>query len=393
MPAGLLARILGLGGCRNLRPRRTRGWDGAVEIEPVEGDRRFGAGRRSMNPALRELGAKAILVGTSDSGVALRRRRVEAASSAGTARERPADGARQPPARRRRFPDRARRRTRRLRQDDTPLPVGSPRRAPVRLGFRRRARQRPVRPAQARRRSARPDRAARRARDGGVRATGVAGLGRDRAEAQRRALVPVAIRDRARRRGRSRIERFHRSDRHPDRKHPTRLDDRVDRAGPPQGADRRPPRRRAAARDRPLRARAEPPGGGDPAPRVRCRAGRDRARGPPPAHRGLGRRRCGWPRWRASKTAGVGPTGDDRYIADYLALGVPLAPRTGCPPLPPAHVRPRAHVRAALQRGVKHQGLCGRARGDRAGEPVPRPARPPPRLVPVPPSLPRPPAA
>ena len=54
-----------------------------------------------------------------------------------------------------------------------------------------------------------------------------AGLGRDRAEAQRRALVPVAVRDRPRRRGRARIHRFHRGDRHPDRKHPTRLDDRA----------------------------------------------------------------------------------------------------------------------------------------------------------------------
>ena len=44
-------------------------WDGEVDIEPVEGSRRFGAGRRPLNPALRELGAKAILVGTSESGV------------------------------------------------------------------------------------------------------------------------------------------------------------------------------------------------------------------------------------------------------------------------------------------------------------------------------------
>ena len=45
------------------------GWDGEVEIEPVEGNRRFGVGRRPLNRALRELGAKAILVGPSDSGV------------------------------------------------------------------------------------------------------------------------------------------------------------------------------------------------------------------------------------------------------------------------------------------------------------------------------------
>jgi LuxR family maltose regulon positive regulatory protein len=41
------------------------GWHGEVDIEPVAGNRRFGVGRRPLNRALRELGAKAILVETS----------------------------------------------------------------------------------------------------------------------------------------------------------------------------------------------------------------------------------------------------------------------------------------------------------------------------------------
>jgi LuxR family transcriptional regulator, maltose regulon positive regulatory protein len=40
--------------------------DGEFDIEPVEGDRRFGVDRRPLNPALRGIGAKAILVGTSE---------------------------------------------------------------------------------------------------------------------------------------------------------------------------------------------------------------------------------------------------------------------------------------------------------------------------------------
>ena len=42
---------------------------GGREIEPVRANRRFGVDRRSLSPALRGIGAKAILVGTSDSGV------------------------------------------------------------------------------------------------------------------------------------------------------------------------------------------------------------------------------------------------------------------------------------------------------------------------------------
>src|SRR4029453_17767877 len=41
--------------------------DGEVDIEPVEGHRRFGVDRRPLNPALRGIGAKAILIGTSES--------------------------------------------------------------------------------------------------------------------------------------------------------------------------------------------------------------------------------------------------------------------------------------------------------------------------------------
>ena len=40
-----------------------RRWDGEFEIEPVGADRRFGVDRRPLSPALRALGAKAILVG------------------------------------------------------------------------------------------------------------------------------------------------------------------------------------------------------------------------------------------------------------------------------------------------------------------------------------------
>jgi LuxR family maltose regulon positive regulatory protein len=42
---------------------------GGREIEPVRANRRFGVDRRSLSPALRGIGAKAILVGTSDTGV------------------------------------------------------------------------------------------------------------------------------------------------------------------------------------------------------------------------------------------------------------------------------------------------------------------------------------
>ena len=44
-------------------------WDGEDDIEPIGGDRRFGVDRRPLNPALRGLGAKAILVGSSGSSV------------------------------------------------------------------------------------------------------------------------------------------------------------------------------------------------------------------------------------------------------------------------------------------------------------------------------------
>jgi LuxR family transcriptional regulator, maltose regulon positive regulatory protein len=40
--------------------------DGEFDIEPVGGDRRFGVDRRPLNPALRGIGAKAILIGTSE---------------------------------------------------------------------------------------------------------------------------------------------------------------------------------------------------------------------------------------------------------------------------------------------------------------------------------------
>jgi LuxR family transcriptional regulator, maltose regulon positive regulatory protein len=42
------------------------GWDGEFDIEPVGGARRFGVDRRPLNPALRGIGAKAILIGTSE---------------------------------------------------------------------------------------------------------------------------------------------------------------------------------------------------------------------------------------------------------------------------------------------------------------------------------------
>jgi len=58
--------ILEIRGRRNLRPTGRGGWHGEVDIEPVAGNRRFGVDRRPLNAALRGLGAKAILVGTSD---------------------------------------------------------------------------------------------------------------------------------------------------------------------------------------------------------------------------------------------------------------------------------------------------------------------------------------
>ena len=58
-----------IGGRHNLRPHGRGRWDGEVAIEPVVADCRFGVGHRPSSAALRRLGAKAIRVGTSDSGV------------------------------------------------------------------------------------------------------------------------------------------------------------------------------------------------------------------------------------------------------------------------------------------------------------------------------------
>ena len=69
MSAGVLARILGVEGVATFVHCGRGEWDGEVDIEPIGGDRRFGVGRRPLNPALRELGAKAILVGAGDSAV------------------------------------------------------------------------------------------------------------------------------------------------------------------------------------------------------------------------------------------------------------------------------------------------------------------------------------
>src|SRR4029450_776513 len=54
---------------RESQPSSTRdAGDGMAKLtsEPVEGDRRFGVDRRPLNPALRGMGAKAILIGTSE---------------------------------------------------------------------------------------------------------------------------------------------------------------------------------------------------------------------------------------------------------------------------------------------------------------------------------------
>src|SRR5262245_2975457 len=61
--------ILTRGGRRNLVHEGREGWDGEVDIGPVAGDRRFGVGRRPLNPALRGIGAKAILVGQNEPGL------------------------------------------------------------------------------------------------------------------------------------------------------------------------------------------------------------------------------------------------------------------------------------------------------------------------------------
>src|SRR5262245_8692573 len=69
MPRGAVASILDSGG-RHTFVHDGRGrWDGEVEIEPVAADCRFGVDRRPSSPALKRLGAKAILVRPGDACV------------------------------------------------------------------------------------------------------------------------------------------------------------------------------------------------------------------------------------------------------------------------------------------------------------------------------------
>ena len=72
-----------------------------------------------------------------------------------------------------------------------------------------------------------------------------------------------------------------------------------------------------------------------------------------------------------------------------LPLGVPLAARSRPADVPSPDLRARIDERPALRRRPRPDRLGLGARGARAGEPVRRPARPPPQLVPLPPSVPR----
>jgi LuxR family transcriptional regulator, maltose regulon positive regulatory protein len=65
MAAGRAERILRSEGVATFVHDGRGDDDGEFDIEPVEGDRCFGVDRRPLNPALRGIGAKAILVGTS----------------------------------------------------------------------------------------------------------------------------------------------------------------------------------------------------------------------------------------------------------------------------------------------------------------------------------------
>ena len=392
MPPGLLARTLTFGGRRNLRPRGRGGWDGEVDIKPVEGNRYFGVGRRPLNPALRELGAKAILVGTSHPGVVL-----DVVES-------------------------------KLRPPPGP-PESVPRTALVnRL---RAAGAFPivlvVAPAGYGKTTLLSQWAARDARP-------FAWVSVDERDNDPYVLLKhvAAALDRIEPLGAHVTEAFERPESPVWDAIVPRLSAELSSRSPfvivLDGADALVSTDSTEAIG--ILIENIPPGSmialtGRALPRVPIAALRVaeplleigayelalsrreaeillRASGvelDETELAGLLHRTEGWAAGLrlaalASLEDGAEPAGGRRPLHRGLPrLGVPLAPRAACPALPPAHVRPRAHVRAALQRGAERQGLGRGARGDRTGEPVPRPARPPPRLVPVPPPLPRPSAA
>ncbi len=83
--------------------------------------------------------------------------------------------------------------------------------------------------------------------------------------------------------------------------------------------------------------------------------------------------------------AGFTFTGDDRLMGDYLRselLGRVTATQAE---LPPSDVSPRPVVGTALRRRGRRHRLRGRTQADGEPQPPHRAARPPPRVVPVPP--------
>ena len=81
--------------------------------------------------------------------------------------------------------------------------------------------------------------------------------------------------------------------------------------------------------------------------------------------------------------------GDDRFVADYLRSEHLAHLKPERDRVPHAHLRPRPDDGAVLRCGPRSDRLGEDAGGARAREPVRRRTRPPQRLVPLPPPLPR----
>ena len=285
------------------------------------------------------------------------------------------------------FPLVLRRGARRLRQDDAARPVGDARRAPVRLGLDRRARQRSGSSCC----STSPPRSTASSRSTHS-ALGGAATGPQTARSEGTAAPRLtAYLASARRRSSSSSTT------------PTCSSEATPLGASPRSLKHVPagsmlvalgPRAAEAARRRAARGRPLLEIGADELALSRREAelllraaGVDlttseiaRARR---ADRGLGRRAS--PRRARVRSADedgqaasrLAVTGDDRYLADYFRSEYLSGCRRSAA-LPPPHVGARDDVRPALRRRPGAQGLGCRARGDRAVEPVPRPARPPP---------------
>ena len=83
----------------------------------------------------------------------------------------------------------------------------------------------------------------------------------------------------------------------------------------------------------------------------------------------------------------AGFAGDDRYVVDYLMEEVlRRQPRAG-PELPARNLDPGPHDRPAVRRGDRPATGQSHARGARPRQPLPRPARRPAAVVPLPPPV------